>query len=111
MHVTIWDDRAANPSCTPGTYTFPRCPDVFHVRSLDGGQSWRSITDVVNGGARFAGRNDIAVAGTSNVVINYNIDVPGETGSKLFAVASNDDGATWAAPIRLTTAPNASDHG
>ena len=111
VHVTIWDDRDDNAACMPGNFLFPKCPDVFHVRSTDGGENWGSIVNVANGGVGFAGRNDIAVAGTSNVVINYNVDVPGETGSKLFAVASDDDGATWAEPIRLTTSPNASDHG
>ena len=111
VHVTIWDDRDDNPSCMPGTFLFPKCPDVFHMRSVDGGENWSSIVNVVNGGAYFAGRNDIAVAGSSNVVINYNVDVPGETGSKLFAIASSDDGATWADAIRLTFSANASDHG
>jgi MYXO-CTERM domain-containing protein len=111
VHVTIWDDRGSNPSCKPGTYTFPKCPDVFHVRSIDGGKTWKPITNVANGGAFFAGRNDIAVAGTANVIINYNVDVANETGSKLFAIASPDDGVTWNPPIRLTTSANASDHG
>jgi hypothetical protein len=111
VHVTIWDDRANNPACTPGSFTFPSCPDVFHMRSLDGGQTWGAMTNVANGGAYFAGRNDIAVAGASNVIINFNVDVRGETGSKLFAVASSDDGATWGNPTRLTFSPNASDHG
>jgi hypothetical protein len=111
VHVTIWDDRGNNAACTPGTFTFPKCPDVFHVRSTDGGENWGSIVNVANGGTGFAGRNDIAVSGTSDVVINYNVDLAGETGSKLFAVASNDDGVTWNEPVRLTASPNASDHG
>jgi len=81
------------------------------MRSIDGGENWGSIANVAIGGAYFAGRNDIAVAGSSIVVINYNVDVPGETGSKLFAIASSDNGATWADPIRLTFSANASDHG
>lgn len=105
VHVAIWDDRGNNGSCKPGNYTFPRCPDVFHVRSLNGGQSWSSITNVANGGIGFAGRNDIAVTGSSNVVINFNMDVAGETGSKLFAIASSDDGASWAPPIRQLCIP------
>ncbi len=111
VHVTIWDDRGSNGPCKPGTTTFPKCPDVFHVRSLDGGKTWKSIVNVANGGTYFAGRNDIAVAGASNVIINYNVDVANETGSKLFAITSPDDGATWNPPIRLTTSANASDHG
>ncbi len=111
VHVTIWDDRDNNPSCMSGAYLFPKCPDVFHMRSIDGGASWDSIVNVAKGGAGFAGRNDIAVAGSSGVIINYNVEVPGESGSKLFAIASSDDGATWADPIRLTTSENESDHG
>lgn len=111
VHVTIWDDRDPNPPCTPGSFTFPQCPDTFHIRSTDGGENWSAMTNVANGGAYFSGRNDIAVAGSSAVVINYNVDVQGETGSKLFAVASDDDGATWGEPIRLTFSANASDHG
>jgi hypothetical protein len=111
VHVTIWDDAASNGPCTPGNFTFPRCPDTFHVRSLNGGLTWGTVANVANGGTYFAGRNDIAVAGSSSVIINYNVDVPGETGSKLFAIASQDNGATWGTPIRLTFSPNASDHG
>jgi hypothetical protein len=88
-----------------------KCPDVVHVRSVNGGQTWGAINDVAQGGTLFAGRNDIAVAGSAGVIINFNVDVVGETGSKLFAIASNDDGVTWASPIRLTTSPNDSDHG
>jgi hypothetical protein len=111
VHVTIWDDREANPPCSAGGFTFTKCPDVYHVRSLDGGQSWGAITNVAQGGVDFAGRNDIAVAGDTGVIINFNVNVPDDTGSKLFAIASADDGATWQAPIRLTTSPNDSDHG
>jgi hypothetical protein len=111
VHVTIWNDEPKNPPCKPGNTTFPTCPDTFHMRSTNGGKNWSSLTNVANGGVYFSGRNDIAVSGASNVVINYNVDVPGETGSKLFAVASTDDGATWGTPIRLTTSANASDHG
>ncbi|HVE83260.1 MAG TPA: sialidase family protein, partial [Myxococcales bacterium] len=111
VHVTIWDDRANNPPCTPGSYTFPKCPDTFHVRSVNGGTTWGTITNVAGGGAYFSGRNDVAVAGSSDVVINYNVDVQGETGSKLFVVRSADDGLTWGTPVRLTYSANASDHG
>lgn len=111
VHVTIWDDREPNPPCTPGTVTFAQCPDTVHMRSTNGGLTWGPITNVANGGAYFSGRNDIAVAGSGNVVINFNVDVAGEVGSKLFAVTSTDDGATWGTPVRLTFSANASDHG
>ena len=111
VHVTIWDDRAPNPSCRPGTFTFPKCPDTFHIRSTDGGTTWGPIVNVANGGMYFSGRNDIAVAGAAGVLINYNVDVAGETGSKLFVVRSTDNGATWQPPTRLTFSANASDHG
>jgi len=110
VHVTIWDDRSSNPSCMPGTFLFANCPDVFHIASMDGGTTWGAEVDVANAGAAFAGRNDIAVT-TSSVVINYNRDVEGLDGQKLFAVRSTDNGATWETPIQLTTTPGSSDHG
>ena len=111
VHVTIWDDRANNGPCAPGTFSFTRCPDTFHMRSTNGGVTWGPMVNVANGGIYFSGRNDVAVAGANGVVINFNVDVAGETGSKLFAVASQDDGATWGTPVRLTLSANGSDHG
>ncbi len=111
VHVTIWDDRGANPPCTPGTFTFPSCPDVFHIASLNGGLTWGAQVNVANAGAAFAGRNDIAVATPSSVVINYNRDVTGSQGQKLFVVRSLDNGVSWQTPIQLTTSPGDSDHG
>ncbi|MEO6687725.1 MAG: sialidase family protein [Dokdonella sp.] len=110
VHVTIWDDRSPNPPCMPGTFLFPNCPDVFHIASLNGGATWGTEVNVANAGAAFAGRNDIAVT-SSSVVINYNRDVVGSDGQKLFAVRSTDNGATWETPIQLTTTPGSSDHG
>ena len=85
-----------------GSTVFPKCPDVFHLRSLNGGQTWGPIVNIADGGSAFAGRNDIAVSEPLGVVINYNVDVAGETGSKLFAVASNDDGVTWMFDFRVS---------
>ncbi|MEO7324427.1 MAG: sialidase family protein, partial [Dokdonella sp.] len=42
---------------------------------------------------------------------NYNRDVDGSEGQKLFAIRSTDNGATWETPIQLTTTPGSSDHG
>jgi hypothetical protein len=73
VHVTIWDDRGENPSCMAGpTFSFDTCPDTFYIGSLDGGDTWGDEVPVAYSGAAIAGRNDVAVAGASSVVINFN---------------------------------------
>ncbi len=113
VHVTIWDDRGTNPTCKASTFTFTKCPDTFHVRSTDGGSTWGNIVNVANSGAAFAGRNDVAVAGASTVVINFNraAENTNDANPHLFVVRSGDDGATWGAPLQLTNTPGTSDHG
>lgn len=114
VHVTIWDDRGTNPPCMAGaTFSFTKCPDTFHLRSTDGGSNWSSIVNVANSGAAFAGRNDVAVAGKSSVVINFNraAENTNDANPHLFVVRSTDDGATWGMPLQLTNTPGTSDHG
>ena len=110
VHVTIWDDRGGNPPCT-ASITFPNCPDTFYVGSLDGGVTWGSLVNVAKAGAAFSGRNDIAVASPTSVVINFNQTVSGMAGDKMFVVRSGDRGMTWGAPVQLTTGSGGSDHG
>lgn len=113
VHVTIWDDRGTNPSCGAGSATFTTCPDAFYLGSLDGGVTWGEEINVANSGAAFSGRNDIAVAGTSSVIINFNRAEEGtnDANPHLFTVHSPDDGATWDAPVQLTNTPGEADHG
>src|SRR6476646_8146358 len=73
VHVTIWDDRGTNPPCMAGpTFSFTVCPDTFYIGSTDGGTTWGTELPVSYSGAAIAGRNDVAVAGATSVVINFN---------------------------------------
>ncbi len=111
VHVTIWDDRGGNPPCTAGTFSFASCPDVFYIGSNDGGATWGPEVRIANAGAFFAGRNDIAAATPSNVVINYNRNVTSAQGQKMFVRRSTNGGSTWEPEVQLTATPGESDHG
>jgi len=114
VHITIWDDRGTNPPCMAGpTFSFTVCPDTFHIGSLDGGTTWGVEKPVNYSGAAFSGRNDIAVAGTASVIVNFNRGAPGtaDANPHMFAVRSKDNGATWETPVQLTNTPGSSDHG
>jgi hypothetical protein len=114
VHVTIWDDRGTNPPCMAGpTFSFTTCPDTFYIGSLDGGATWGTEVPVDYSGAAFAGRNDIAVSGTSSVVVNFNRAAEGtaDANPHMFAVRSPDNGASWNDPVQLTNTPGSSDHG
>lgn len=114
VHVTIWDDRGSNPPCMAGpTFSFSVCPDTFYIGSLDGGTTWGAEVPVSYSGAAIAGRNDVAVAGATSVVINFNrsAENTADANPHMFVVRSNDNGATWDAPVQLTNTPGSSDHG
>jgi hypothetical protein len=95
------------------TFSFASCPDTFYIRSIDGGMSWGTEVNVANSGAAIAGRNDIAVAGDSSVVIVFNRSTQNtaDANPHVFTLHSPDNGATWDPPIQLTNTPGQADHG
>ena len=95
------------------TFSFTTCPDTFYIGSLDGGVTWGTEVNVANSGAALAGRNDIAVAGSSSVVINFNRSAQNtaDANPHVFSIHSPDNGRTWDAPIQLTNTPGQADHG
>jgi len=114
VHVTIWDDRGANPPCMAGpTFGFATCPDTFYMGSLNAGETWSAEVPVSYSGAAIAGRNDVAVAGTASVVINFNRsdENTADANPHLFIVRSSDRGANWDSAVQLTDTPGGSDHG
>jgi len=113
VHVTIWDDRGANPACMAGPFSFPVCPDTFYLGSLDAGVTWGPEVAVAYSGAAIAGRNDIAVAGTDSVVITFNrsLQNTADANPHMFTVHSPDRGRTWDLPLQLTNTPGQADHG
>jgi uncharacterized protein (TIGR03382 family) len=114
VHVTIWDDRGTNPPCMAGpTFSFATCPDTFYIGSTDGGASWGTEVPVSYSGAAIAGRNDVAVAGASSVVINFNrsAENTADANPHMFTVHSPDNGKTWDPAIQLTNQPGQADHG
>ena len=80
--------------------------------ALIGGASLSEV-NVANSGAAFSGRNDIAAAGTSSVVINFNraAENTADANPHLFTVHSPDNGATWEPAVQLTNTPGEADHG
>jgi MYXO-CTERM domain-containing protein len=114
VHVTIWDDRGPNPACMAGpTFSFASCPDTFYMESIDGGRTWGPEVNVANSGAAIAGRNDIAVAGNSSVVIVFNRSAQNtaDANPHVYTIHSPDNGMTWDAPVQLTNTPGQADHG
>jgi MYXO-CTERM domain-containing protein len=114
VHVTIWDDRGTNPPCMAGpTFSFSVCPDTFYIGSLDGGTTWSTEVPVSYSGAAIAGRNDVAVAGTSSVVINFNrsAENSADNNPHMFVARSGDNGATWDPALQLNDTPGQADHG
>ena len=96
-----------------GSFSFNPCADTFHIGSLDGGTTWGQEKPVNYSGAAFAGRNDIAVAGASSVIVNFNRAAEGtaDANPHMFVVRSKDNGATWEPPTQLTNTGGSSDHG
>jgi uncharacterized protein (TIGR03382 family) len=114
VHVTIWDDRGTNPPCMAGPmFSFNVCPDTWYIASYDGGTTWGTEVNVANSGAAIAGRNDIAVAGTSSVALVFNRSAQNSADNNphVFTIHSSDDGKTWEPPIQLTNTPGQADHG
>jgi MYXO-CTERM domain-containing protein len=114
VHVTIWDDRGTNPPCMAGpTFSFNVCPDTWYMASYDGGTTWGTEVNVANSGAAIAGRNDIAVAGSSSVALAFNRSAQNSADNNphVFTIHSPDDGKTWDPPIQLTTTTGQADHG
>jgi hypothetical protein len=119
VHV-IWTDLTGTPGLTgtsgcttssnePGTNVSSTCKTrIWFARSTDGGATW-SIPTMIN---NQASSNDqfnprLAVDETDGTLMVIYYDTVGDSGRQRTDVwyqSSANDGATWATPVRVTTA-------
>ncbi len=109
-----WTDLSGNTGCTtaanePGANTASSCKTrIWFSRSTDGGTTWSAATRINNQ----AGLNDqfnqwLAVDETNGQLGIMYYDTVGDAGRKKTDVwyqTSSDDGATWSAATKVTTA-------
>jgi len=106
VHVTWGDSRDGNPPC----YTMPACSEVYYKRSTDGGEDWEDDVRITFDGADASFRPAIATAGTDAVVISFQSNRDGTEAAEQEIVRSDDNGTTWASPVRLTVSAGSSEH-
>lgn len=104
VHVVWMDDRDKNPPC----YTMRQCPEVYYIRSIDGGDTWGAQTRLTSD-QPFSGRPDIAAL-SGTVLVSYDEDSDGNESHEQHLLRSTDGGNTWEPSLRLSNAPGPSDH-
>jgi hypothetical protein len=108
-----WDDLSGDPGCTsgggPGTNASSSCKSrIFFSRSTDGGSTWSAPVKLNNQ----SGLNDqffpwLVVDDTSGKVSVAYYDTVGDstrTSTNLYYQSSTDDGQTFSAPFKVTSA-------
>ena len=110
-----WTDLTGAPGCSsvanaPNTNTTSPCKTrVWFARSTDGGATWSTqvmINNQTSLNDQFGQR--LAVDETTGVVSIIYCDTvadPGRHKADVWYQSSYDDGATWGAPVLVTTAP------
>ena len=108
-----WDDLSGDSGCTsgggPGTNASSTCKSrIFFSRSTDGGTTWSAPVKINNQ----SGLNDqffpwLVVDDTNGKVSLVYYDTVGDStrqSTNLYYQSSTDDGQTWSAPFKVTTA-------
>jgi hypothetical protein len=109
----VWNDLSLDSGCTsgggPGTSATSTCKTrVFFSRSTNGGTTWSAPVKINNQ----AGLNDqffpwLVVDPTNGKVSVTYYDTVGDSTRKavnIYYQSSTDDGVTWSAPFKVTTA-------
>lgn len=104
IHVVWSDNRDKHPPC----YTMRHCPEVYYIRSTDGGETWGAQTRLTFD-QPFSGRPDIAVV-SSRVLVSYDEDSDDNHSHEQHVLRSADGGDTWEPSLRLSNAPEDSQH-
>jgi uncharacterized membrane protein len=108
-----WDDLSGDSGCTsgggPGTNASSTCKSrIFFSRSTDGGATWSAPVKINNQ----SGLNDqffpwlVVDDSNGKLAITYYDTVGDSTraSTNMYYQSSTDDGQTWSAPFKITTA-------
>ncbi|HVT60788.1 MAG TPA: Ig-like domain-containing protein [Thermoanaerobaculia bacterium] len=108
-----WDDLSGDPGCTsgsgPGSNASSTCKSrIFFSRSTDGGSTWSAPVKLNNQ----SGLNDqffpwlVVDDATGKISVTYYDTVGDSTrlSTNVYYQSSVDDGQTWSAPFKVTTA-------
>lgn len=104
VHVVWMDDRDKHAPC----YTMRQCPEVYYMRSTDGGDTWGKQTRLTFD-QPFSGRPDIAAL-SGTVLVSYDEDSDDNQSHEQHLLRSTDGGDTWEPGLRLSDAPGDSQH-
>ncbi|HEX3551778.1 MAG TPA: hypothetical protein VIA62_00940 [Thermoanaerobaculia bacterium] len=114
MVYSTWTDQTGATGCNspanePGTNTASTCKSrIWFVRSSDGGATWGTPV-MINNQASLNDQFNQSMAvdetnGRISIIYYDTVDDPGRKKTNVYYQTSADDGATWSAPFKVSTA-------